>query len=154
MSWPAHIQQDLDDLSDTDNIRNHFYPLYLDILLECFPRNRFRICPLFATPSAEYVGGLYFQGGFDVTVAFVVETRDLLEEAVFFVDICPPTSLQDLWLRKTSDGRMRNYMKELYPDSKPPILPRLHGISAFGLVLLRTNGLQRTLCLHNGGTRI
>ncbi|KAF9447592.1 hypothetical protein P691DRAFT_671210 [Macrolepiota fuliginosa MF-IS2] len=139
MPWPAHIQQDLNGLSDTDNIRNHFYPLYLDILVECFPKDRFRICPLYATSAEPFdgLGGLpHCPEGLDTTISIVVQTRDPPDNLVLFIDILPPTSLQKMWLRKEDDERMRGYMEQLADSTN---LPKLYGISAHGTRLCYYN---------------
>ncbi|KAF9067170.1 hypothetical protein BDP27DRAFT_1393158 [Rhodocollybia butyracea] len=122
MPWPAHICRKSDRLTDTETIENKFYPLYDDILNECFPRDRFSISPQYATPLAQ-IGGI---GANEFTITYVIEALDL-DSVVFFVEIKPPTHLPILYARQTADNQMRQRTPQI---SHLVRLPKLYGISA------------------------
>ncbi|KAF9067173.1 hypothetical protein BDP27DRAFT_1329419 [Rhodocollybia butyracea] len=124
MPWSAHIFQKSDRLTDTETIENKFYPLYDDILNECFPRDRFSICPQYATPLAQ-IGGI---GAIDFTIAYVIEALDL-DRVVFFIEIKPPTHLPVLYARHAADNQMRQRIPQI---SHLVRVPKLYGISAIG----------------------
>ncbi|KAF8517287.1 hypothetical protein BU17DRAFT_50001 [Hysterangium stoloniferum] len=124
MPWPAHILRKSDRLRDNETIENKFYPLYNSILNECFPQERFSICPQYATPIAQ-AGGI---GAIGFAVTYVVEALDL-DSVVFFLEIKPPTHLPILSGRKDADNQMRQRFGQIAHLVK---LPTLYGISAIG----------------------
>ncbi|THU87957.1 hypothetical protein K435DRAFT_730322 [Dendrothele bispora CBS 962.96] len=124
MPWPPHIRRKSDRLTDTENIENKFYPLYDDILNECFPRDRFSICPQYATPLAQ-TGGI---GAINFTISYAIEALDL-DSVVFFVEIKPPTHLHVQYARKEANNQMRQRFLEISHLAR---VPKLYGISAIG----------------------
>ena len=122
--WPQHILRKSDRLLDTENIENKFYPLYDDILNECFPRDRFSICPQYATPMAQS-GGV---GAINFTITYVIEALDL-DTLVFILEIKPPTHLPVLSARKDADNQIRKRFGEI---SHLIRIPKLYAISAIG----------------------
>jgi hypothetical protein len=124
MPWPAHIRRKSDRLTDNETIENKFYPLYGDILNEFFPRDRFSICPQYATPVAQ-TGGV---GAIHFTVTYVVEALDL-DSVVFLLEINPPTHLPILSARKEADKQVRQRFGQIAHLVK---IPTLYGISAIG----------------------
>jgi len=88
MRWPAHIVQKSSRLLDTETIENKFYPLYDDILNECFPRTTFSISPQYATPMAQ-TGGV---GAIDFAITYVIQALDI-NSLVLFIEVKPPIHL-------------------------------------------------------------
>ncbi|KAF9447595.1 hypothetical protein P691DRAFT_731203 [Macrolepiota fuliginosa MF-IS2] len=135
MPWPGYIQQEAGRLTDTDEICNHFFPLYLDILYEYFPQDQFRICPYYATPAAE-TGGTHGPDDWRFTTTFLVETRDPPRSPVLFLEIIEPTALDttrdDVPYFRAVDGQMRGYALQMLELLR---IPRLYGISAIGVQL-------------------
>ncbi|KAF7976127.1 hypothetical protein HWV62_7415 [Athelia sp. TMB] len=123
IAWPAHVICKSNPLADTETIENEFYPLYDDILNECFPRDKFSICPQYATPLAQ-VGG---PGAINFTITYVVEALDI-DSILFFLEIKPPTHLHVLSARKAADAHETLCGKR---DRKAPLLLHLrHGHSS------------------------
>ncbi|KAF7980042.1 hypothetical protein HWV62_39802 [Athelia sp. TMB] len=85
MAWPAHVIRKSNPVADTETFENKFYPLYDDILNECFSCDKFSICPQYATPLAQ-VGG---PGAINFTITYVVEALDI-DSVVFILEIKPP----------------------------------------------------------------
>lgn len=124
MPWPAHIVQKSSRLLDTEMIENKFYPLYDDILNECFPRTIFSISPQYATPLAQ-TGGV---GAIDFAITYVIEALNI-DSPVFFIEVKPPTHLPIISARKDAENQVRRRFGEISHLVK---VPRLYGISAIG----------------------
>jgi hypothetical protein len=124
MSWPAHIIAKSARLPDAETIENKFYPLYGDILNECYPRTEFSISPQYATPMAQ-MGGV---GVIDFAITYVVEALNI-ESPVFSMEIKPPTHLPVLSARKAAEIQVRGRFGELSHLVK---ISKLYGVSAIG----------------------
>jgi hypothetical protein len=124
MRWPAHIVQKSSRLLDTETIENKFYPLYDDILNECFPRTTFSISPQYATPMAQ-TGGV---GAIDFAITYVIEALDI-DSPVLFIEVKPPIHLPVISARKEAENQVRRRFGEISHLVK---IPKLYGISAIG----------------------
>lgn len=124
MPWPTHIVQKSSRLLDTETIENKFYPLYDDILNECFPRTTFSISPQYATPMAQ-IGGV---GAIDFAITYVIEALDI-DSPVLFIEVKPPSHLPIISARKEAENQVRRRFEEISHLVK---IPKLYGISAIG----------------------
>ena len=140
MAWPAHILRKSNRLTDTETIENKFYPLYDDILNECFPRDQFSICPQYATPLAQ-VGG---PGAINFTITYVIEALDI-DSVVFILEIKPPTHLHVLSARKGADAQIRSRFADIAHLVK---IPKLYAISAIGKRLCHYTFDKATRTIH------
>ena len=124
MCWPAHIVQKSSRLLDTETIENKFYPLYNDILNECFPRTTFSISPQYATPMAQ-TGGV---GAIDFAITYVIEALNI-DSPVLFIEVKPPIHLPVILARKEAENQVQRRFGEISHLVK---IPKLYGISAIG----------------------
>jgi hypothetical protein len=117
MPWPAHIVQKSSRLLDTEMIESKFYPLYDDILNECFPRTIFSISPQYATPLTQ-TGGV---GAIDFAITYVIEALNI-DSPVFFIEVKPPTHLPIILARKDAENQVRRRFGEISHLVKVPKL--------------------------------
>ncbi|KAF9447597.1 hypothetical protein P691DRAFT_782208 [Macrolepiota fuliginosa MF-IS2] len=128
MPWPGHIQQEAWRVIFDNEALNHHYPLYLDILQECFPPDLFRICPYYATPVAT-TGGISGPDDYLFTIPFVVETRYPPDNPILFLNVNVPDDIAQTSEWEETDKLMRSYMLQMLKLMR---IPKLYGISAYG----------------------
>ena len=88
---------------------NKFYPLYGDILDECFPRTIFSISPQYATPLAQTVCEF---DAIDFAITYVIEALNI-DSPIFFIEIKPPIHLPILLARKDAEDQVRRRFGEI-----------------------------------------
>lgn len=101
-----------------DRPTNALYPLYLDILNECFPQNDHSIVPQYITPSGAH------------TISFVVENLTLDSEPLLIVDVRPQEHMESMATRKEADKRMRAWLEDM--AHLVPCMKKLRGVSIMG----------------------
>ncbi|KAF9008300.1 hypothetical protein BDQ17DRAFT_1301522 [Cyathus striatus] len=111
-------------VSDTETIKEYFYPLYLRILYISFPVDQKFI--LFPHCNITCVTDTVTPPSDDF-IPFVIQTK--IHKVVFFVQIHAPTLLGDPHERKQADNEMRNRFRQFGGSLQ---IPKLYGMCAFG----------------------
>jgi len=124
MPWPAHICRKSDRLLDTETSRHRFYPVYNAILNQCFPQDRYSICPQYVT-LLEQTEGIDVVGYAISYVVVALESNSI----VLFIEVRPPSELDHRSWRTYVDIQMRERFGEMVHLVK---VPKFFGISAFG----------------------
>ncbi|KIJ49854.1 hypothetical protein M422DRAFT_44656 [Sphaerobolus stellatus SS14] len=102
MPRPAHLYIKSVRLSDTETIGNKFYPLCNAILNECFPPDRFSVCPHYATYNCMAEA----RPTDTVPIIYVIEDLNL-GSVIFFHEIKPSARLPIQWTLQEADKEIR-----------------------------------------------
>jgi hypothetical protein len=127
MPWPAWIRKQFATIPGGVNNATQeslLYGPYNTILGYLFPASEdFMVVPQYQRPTMGQ--------SIDFTTVFVVESANT-QTPIFYLEIKPPSHINDLSKREQADTQMRDCVRTLVTELR---IPKLHGVSALGVRL-------------------